>query len=1144
MRSCALIRGSATLAVLVAHASAGSSPPSQLEHIVRGGRLWDRWWTEVQQPAPSGVPPRATNQTGTESFRCVTCHGWNEPNISVADRTDAQVLHDLRRPVAMGGHGLLDMGLSDQDLEDLLAYLRGGAIDPDRFIDESGRFKGNTAQGRHHFERGRKGLMQCAVCHGPNGTWLNFGTRDAPRGIGTLAAESPEVLMHKIRFGQPGSVMPGWLASGGSDQDVADIGAFAQTELPTNRPSSASAAAYEVIPSDRAATSHHTGPALHLAPAEPIGSRANDSEQPLIAHVLATDLDRDGHLDVIACDVARHQVTWLRQTGDGQFSESPLGEPIDAPVHAEVADIDADGDLDVIVAAMGVMLPSNDDIGSVVVLENDGAQSFTSRTLIDGIRRVTDVQPGDIDGDGDVDLAVSQFGYVQGEIRWMENLGNWEFASHHLMDRSGAIHGPLADLDGDGDLDIVVLFSQEWETVQAFINDGSGVFTPIVLHDVPDADFSSSGIAIGDIDDDGDPDIAWTNGDAFVSVGYRPLPTHGVQWLENLGNYRFAFHRLGQFDGAYGPMIADFDGDGDQDIAAVSEFATWEQPQTPSMRWWAQQQGGQFVAQDLDASTTHLVTAAAGDFDADGRPDIVAGGMALYPPFERVPRIVRWTNLGLTPELSPETVEPALPEAVRAAAAEASTAGERGMILHANAAPAEADAAYAEAEHLTPSNPRWPYYRGLLDLRVGDSDAALRHFERAAALGAAYEPVQSRLGELYLGQGNLSAAELAFHRAGDRPEAITGLAQLAASRQDWSAVVEILDGKDIPAAAPLLAHARSRVHGSAAGPLAAVDMGLQPADPWLEEVTDLCLLPSPIVIRAQIAYIGGDIEKAEALLRRAASLASRDTDASLALATLLLLPSRASAASVAEAADLLDRALTTAPDDIEIRSKSAWARSLLGRTDEAAAMWVAIVDEQPAHAPSLFHLAQLHAQQGNTAAALGYFRRGVAVPRDTAFSGSFEGPARAVWLMQYGDAAKAEGHLDEAVTAFGDAVTLTPHDPTARFRYANLLIGRKRFDAALPHLQFATTAEPGNGRMHTALGYALLQTSRPQDAVASLERAVLASPDYALAWFHLASAQLKTGERQAAINSLQRAVELRPDFRRARAALEALLAGS
>ena len=43
------------------------------------------------------------------------------------------------------------------------------------------------------------------------------------------------------------------------------------------------------------------------------------------------------------------------------------------------------------------------------------------------VTRVTDIRAGDFDGDGRLDLAVAQFGYDQGEINWLRNLGGWQF---------------------------------------------------------------------------------------------------------------------------------------------------------------------------------------------------------------------------------------------------------------------------------------------------------------------------------------------------------------------------------------------------------------------------------------------------------------------------------------------------------------------------------------------------------------------------------------------------------------------------------------------------------------------------------------------------------------------------------------------
>ncbi len=872
-------------------------------------------------------------------------------------------------------------------------------------------------------------------------------------------------------------------------------------------------------------------------PAAIVGSPAEDGAHPTIAHVAIHDLDLDGRLDILAADVRRHGIAWLRQGEDGSFTEQMIGDRIDGPVHVEPLDIDEDGDLDLLVAAMGVILPSDAEIGKVIILENDGQQQFTKRVILDKVRRVTDVQGGDLDGDGDIDLAVTQFGYLRGEVQWLENLGNWQFRGHHLMDKSGGIHGPIVDIDNDGDLDIVVLFSQEWESVHAFVNDGTGAFAPTVLHDVADADYSSSGIDVGDIDGDGDMDIAWANGDAFVSVDYRPLPSHGVQWLENRGDLDFIFHRIGDFHGAYAPTIADMDGDGDMDILTVSEFAFWEDPTASSMRWWQQQSDGSFTPHDLASDPTHLVTCDVADLDGNGHIDIVAGGMALYPPFDRITRIVRWSHekpLRGDREVAGRGVPPAVASKI----ADAASAGELGMIYHANALPVLAEAAYAEAEAAEADNPRWPYYRGLLDLAVGDSTAALAHLQRAAARGGAYRPLQARLGELYAGAGDIDAASAAFEAAGDLDFAIIGRAELAATAGDWQEVVTLLERRSIPGAAVLLATARGELGGDGSGNFSAVDMGFQVDDPWFDRVQDQCVLADLIVTRAQIAFIRGDIPQAEEILRRAVRIDSHDKDARIALANILMRTGRPNRQTVESALQHLHVALEQDPSYVMARASRGWALFMLKRNDEAAAVWTAILAEEPDHAPSLFNLGQLYSQMGDYEQALSYFRRGVAVPRDTAFSGSFEGGHRGGWMLRYALAAKAADKIDEAIAAFDEAVALNEEDAIAQFEYGNMLIGQQRFEEALPHLLAANELQPNRGPILAAIGYTQFNFGRLEGSKVSLLAAVRIAPRFALAWYHLGNTQRALGDVGGAIESYQMALSLRPDFTLAQEALK------
>ena len=145
------------------------------------------------------------------------------------------------------------------------------------------------------------------------------------------------------------------------------------------------------------------------------------------------------------------------------------------------------------------------------------------------------MRAGDLDGDGDLDLAVAGFGYDDGETRWMENLGNWRFKSTRLLNLSGPINVEIVDLDGDGDLDIASLVSQEWEEVYAFVNDGRGRFEPLLIWGSTNDDFGSSWLTAVDLDKDGDVDFLYSNGDAFDYAPPSGRPWHGVQWLENTG---------------------------------------------------------------------------------------------------------------------------------------------------------------------------------------------------------------------------------------------------------------------------------------------------------------------------------------------------------------------------------------------------------------------------------------------------------------------------------------------------------------------------------------------------------------------------------------------------------------------------------
>ena len=381
---------------------------------------------------------------------------------------------------------------------------------------------------------------------------------------------------------------------------------------------------------------------LDLLTKQAIGAPVGD--RPWIGHVTAVDLDQDGYMDAIACESKHNTVFWLRQREDGSFEEITLAEDMRAPVHAEPYDMDEDGDLDVVVSSMSVVFPNNDLIGAIFILENDGACNFTPHLIIDGIARVVDVRAADFDGDGQLDLAVGQFGYDQGEVRWMRRTGKWEFESEIVLSLSGTVNVVVDDFDGDGSQDFAAMVSQQWEEMHVFLNDGQGNFTGQVVWGSTNEDYSCSGMSKADVNQDGRPDLIFTNGDGFgPNPEPGPKPWHGVQWLENRGNGFFRFHRIGDLGGAYSPIAADFDDDGDMDIIALSSFNDWSKPKAISMAWYENDGNQRFTRRVLTYDPIQLLTVTAARFRGPDAPmALITGGFHAYPPYDRQSRMLLW----------------------------------------------------------------------------------------------------------------------------------------------------------------------------------------------------------------------------------------------------------------------------------------------------------------------------------------------------------------------------------------------------------------------------------------------------------------------------------------------------------------------
>lgn len=263
----------------------------------------------------------------------------------------------------------------------------------------------------------------------------------------------------------------------------------------------------------------------------------------------------------------------------------------------ELGDLNGDGYLDLFVASLGEDDPK-------IWMNDDSGNFFPSDQEIPACARGV---MGDVNGDGHLDIIIAEWQpdnpvWTNSLFVWL-NDGTGNFSPGDIYSVGEKTQGMiLGDLNGDADLDLFVLGTGKNEV---WLNDGTGKFESL-NQDLPTGIDSAAGA--GDLDGDGDLDI--------LAGGWEGAP---AVWVNDGAGYfsRVEISIVDEDLHIHGLALGDLDADGDLD--AFVALANRDPHQV-----WINDGGGEFTtSQTLPASLGHSV--ALVDMDGDGDLDGVTG---------------------------------------------------------------------------------------------------------------------------------------------------------------------------------------------------------------------------------------------------------------------------------------------------------------------------------------------------------------------------------------------------------------------------------------------------------------------------------------------------------------------------------------
>lgn len=374
---------------------------------------------------------------------------------------------------------------------------------------------------------------------------------------------------------------------------------------------------------------------------------------PMTGGAAAGDFNRDGWQDLFVLAGGAEPDQLFINNGDGTFTNRASEFGVDYAHHGSavaVGDVNGDGWLDIYITSFG---PANADFvtGAHLLYINQGGTSFREVAQEAGVAQTSPTIPdgfgaafGDYDLDGDLDLAVAGWTRHSHGNRLFRNDGPTPDAPVRFTDVTADLRHDMAVVEGfaprfvdvDGDRWPELLWVADFFSSCYFVNNRDGTFTERSDDAGVGIESNGMGSAIGDINADGRLDWYVTSIHSEV-IGYN----RGNALYINQGGHRFGEEarqrRVDDGGWGWGAAIGDYNLDGRPDIIETNGFAKTEWIDEPSYLF-LQSADGRFVssgpANGLD-HTGYGRGLVQFDPDNDGDLDIViistAHGGEVFP---------------------------------------------------------------------------------------------------------------------------------------------------------------------------------------------------------------------------------------------------------------------------------------------------------------------------------------------------------------------------------------------------------------------------------------------------------------------------------------------------------------------------------